>query len=158
MSAHTLQRQIAPGELQTKPTVAAITPIAQQTGNIQRQQIPLQPGPWNPPKNQPIPFYIGNEAHSGIAAQYLANHSGDVVFTNFITISTILNTFRRMGLNPQISALAQSDLNLKPDILNASRRHLYEIKPESSQNLALSEAQIYARIFASAGITYHKSS
>jgi len=118
---------------------------------IQRQLQP-QPGYWNPPGNQPIPFYLGNQAHLGIASFYATNHSGDIVFANFITILTILQEFQRMGLTPKSGALSTKDLGLKPDILNASRRHLYEIKPESSQNLAFTEAQMYARIFAAAGI------
>jgi len=120
---------------------------------IQRQRSPIQPGPWNPPGNQPIFFYLGNEAHRGIAAQYAAAHSGNVVFTNYIPISTILQNLRRMGLNPNAGALSKAQQAVKPDILNASRRHLYEIKPASSLNQARAEAQMYVGILAAAGVT-----
>lgn len=48
---------------------------------------PVEPGPWAPPGEQPIPFYIGNEAHKGIADRYRAAHAGDSVFSNYAAIS-----------------------------------------------------------------------
>jgi hypothetical protein len=141
-------------------TAHELTHVVQQTGgiqtklkSIQRQPSPPQPGPWNPPGNQPIPFYMGNQAHIGIAAQYVAAHPGNVVFANFVPILTILQALRRMGLNPNAGTLSTGQQGLKPDILNASLRHLYEIKPESAQNQALTEAQMYVGLFARAGIT-----
>jgi len=97
---------------------------------------PVGPGPWNPPGNQPIPFYIGNEAHIGIGASYIAAHPGDPVFTNFIPLSSILQQAAMLGLSPNAGALGASDLALKPDILNLAptRRHLFEIKPTSLQS------------------------
>src|SRR5262249_37426957 len=43
---------------------------------------PVEPGPWAPPGEQPIPFYIGNAAHTGIALHYQAAHRGEPVATN----------------------------------------------------------------------------
>jgi hypothetical protein len=115
---------------------------------------PVGPGPWNPPGNQPIPYYIGNQAHIGIGASYSAAHPGDPVFTNFIPLSMILQSATRLGLTPNAGALSAKDSALKPDILNLAptRRHLFEIKPTSLQNTARAEAQMYVGLLAKAGV------
>src|SRR5262249_12718080 len=74
---------------------------------------PVGPAPWNPPGTQPIPFYIGNEAHIGIAASYTAVHPGDLVFTNFIPLSSILRQAVTLGLSANAGTLSASDLALK---------------------------------------------
>ena len=109
---------------------------------------PVGPGPWSPPGRQPIPFYIGNEAHEGIAAEYRAQHPGHVIFTNSIPMSTILAS---LGINPTKAGLGR-DVDLRPDIANVSpARHLYEIKPAGSEALAAAEAGMYVGLFATAG-------
>jgi hypothetical protein len=110
---------------------------------------PIGPGPFTPPGNQPIPFYIGNTAHISIAATYVAEHPGQLVFTNFTPISTILG---RLGANS--SGLSASDLDMKPDIINIdpAKRHLYEIKPQGAESLATTEANLYIAVFARAGV------
>jgi hypothetical protein len=114
----------------------------------------VAPGSWNPPGNQPIPFYIGNEAHVGIAASYVAKHPGDPVFTNFIPLSSILQQARTLGLSLNAGSLSESELALKPDILNLAptRRHLFEVKPTSLQSVGLAEARLYTGLLVAAGI------
>src|SRR5262249_25097915 len=92
---------------------------------------PVGPGPWSPPGRQPIRFYIGNEAHGGIAAEYVAAHLGQAVFTNTISVKTILLS---VGIDPAKTGLG-GDAELQPDIANVSpsKRHLYEIKPKGSE-------------------------
>jgi hypothetical protein len=111
----------------------------------------VNPLPWAPPGGQPIPFYIGNQAHIQIAAYYAAAHSGDVAFYNFTPMSTILNSWTQMG-NTLTGTLSAANAILKPDIANLSRHHLYEIKPVTSQGLAVTEATMYMGLFTSVGI------
>jgi len=111
----------------------------------------VSPSPWNPPGSQPIPFYIGNEAHVGIAASYATAHPADVAFYNFTPLSSIISSWTHMG-NTVTGPLDQSKLDLKPDITNLSRRHLYEIKLQASQAQAVAEASMYAGLFLSVGI------
>ena len=115
---------------------------------------PVGPGAWSPPGNQPIPFYIGTQAHIGVAATYVAAHPGDLVFTNFIPISSILQQAAQVGLTPTPAALSSGQLALKPDILNLSpaRRHLFEIKPQTLQTAGRAEAALYVAALVAAGV------
>jgi hypothetical protein len=113
---------------------------------------PVGPGPWAPPGGQPIPFYIGNTAHIGIALEYLAAHAGDAVATNFTPITTLLDAFTRLGALNNPASLSPGELIARPDIINMTRRHLYEIKPYTGATQAAGEAAWYAAIFAKAGI------
>jgi hypothetical protein len=108
---------------------------------------PVGPGPWAPPGNGWIGFYIGNSAHLGIAAEYRAAHTGQAVFTNFIPMSSILASLR---IDPSVLG---ADAGLKPDIANVSptKRHLYEIKPSGSEHIGGAEAAMYLGLFARAG-------
>jgi hypothetical protein len=108
---------------------------------------PVGPGPWNPPGKQPIPFYIGNEAHVAIALAYVAAHAGQQVFTNAIPFSTILGQIA--GARP--GAVDAANLALKPDIANITLRQLYEIKPLAQLAEAQAKLSLYLGIFATAG-------
>ena len=112
----------------------------------------IGPGPWNPPGKQPIPWYIGNEAHSAIAQVYDSAHLGDITFYNFIEIGTILNSLKRMGVGANSSAVASEELGLKPDIANLTQRHIYEIKSVNGLAEGIAESKMYIRIFKSAGV------
>jgi hypothetical protein len=142
MVTETLEGVSALDELQAQGAVP--DPSVQATGAV-------QPAPWNPPGGQPIPYYIGSEAHVAIAAHYRSEHTGDQVFTNFSPISTILSAWEAMG-NPVTGKTRASSLALKPDIANLSRTHLYEIKPTLSAGLAVAEAKMYQGIFTRAGV------
>ncbi|GAA1857169.1 DUF4157 domain-containing protein [Myceligenerans crystallogenes] len=110
----------------------------------------LTPGPWNP-GSQPVPFYIGNSAHVAIAAFYAAAHATDLAFYNFVPISSIILAAARVA-TPGASSATASQLALKPDIANVTRRHLYEIKPATAQSVGAAEAVLYATAFAAAGL------
>ncbi len=109
------------------------------------------PGPWNPGP-QPIPFYLGNAAHVGIAAAYVAAHVGDAVFTNVISVATILAAARRLGMTIGRNRASVGQLAMQPDIANLTRTHLYEIKPATLQSLGRAEAALYVAAFARAGL------
>jgi len=113
----------------------------------------VMPGPWAPPGNQPIPYYIGNQAHVGITAEYAALHLGDVAFYNYNPMSTIIDAWiNTMGKTANPAALTAKRLGLKPDIANLSRSHLYEIKPKSAEALGSAEARMYLGLFTAVGI------
>src|SRR5262249_18067828 len=112
----------------------------------------VAPGPWSPPGRQPIPFYIGNTAHEEIAEVYRASHLGDRVMLNRFAISTILARLASSGTANNPSAVRPRELQLEPDITNLTRFHLYEIKPQSQESIAASEASFYLGLFVGAGV------
>lgn len=108
------------------------------------------------PGNIPIGFYIGNAAHIGIAAYYTVSHLGEVVFTNFTSIASIVQQIAGMN-QPAPSApiygpASTEQLNGNPDIANLTLHHIYEIKPEGSESLARAEAEWYRDTFLMNGI------
>ena len=118
---------------------------------------PVEPGPWAPPGEQPIPLYIGNEAHAGIAASYVAAHGGEPVLTNTSPLKSILQALAPLlaaqGKTPNVRALSDDDLALRPDITNLTRLHIYEIKPLAAQAAGAAKAAMYVSLFAKAGVT-----
>jgi hypothetical protein len=112
---------------------------------------PVEPGPWAPPGEQPIPLYIGNEAHKGIAAEYKASHVGESVLSNSFPVSTILDSLTRLGRTTNTGTLNEAELGLVPDIVNLTRLHLYEIKPLAAQPLGVAKATMYLGLFRRAG-------
>ena len=77
--------------------------------------------------------YIGNQAHIGIAASYVAAHIGEVVYTNFTPISALLIYATRLGMTNNPALLTAAQLAIRPDITNLTRLHLCEIKPAAAQ-------------------------
>jgi hypothetical protein len=122
------------------------------TAGTNAPPVAVEPGPWALPGDQPIPFYIGNQAHRGIAAEYVAAHVGDRVIANFSPISSILVALRGLGQTPNAGALNDTELGLMPDISNLTRLHLYEIKPVAGQALGAAKATMCAGLFSRAGI------
>ncbi len=122
------------------------------TGAVAAAGGPVMPGPWAPPGQQPIPFYIGLSAHAEIAAFYLAEHPGQAVAVNNVAISTILSRLALLGRPNTPGAVSLAKLGLEPDITNLTRLHLYEIKPQSLESLAAVEAEMYMAIFLAAGV------
>jgi hypothetical protein len=118
---------------------------------------PVESGPWAPPGEQPIPFYIGNEAHKGIAQNYRAAHPGEPIASNTTPMGTILETLRKMraseGQTVDKGALSDGELDVAPDITNLKRLHLYEIKPLAAEAEAAAKAAMYVGLFAKAGVT-----
>jgi hypothetical protein len=96
------QRQPGPGAAPSaEPTLgqnieAAVASVNQTAAGA---PVPIEPGPWEPPGDQPIPFYIGNEAHRAIAEEYRGAHPADRVATNTSPISSIFSgNWRRRGI------------------------------------------------------------
>ena len=114
---------------------------------------PVEPGPWAPPGKQPVPLYIGNEAHKGIADHYVAAHSGEPVVANYAAISSILEALQHLGHKSDPGALSEGELGLMPDITNLKRLHLYEIKPLAAEAAAAVKAAMYVGLFANAGVS-----
>ncbi len=112
----------------------------------------IGPGPWEPPGNQPIPFYLGNQIHDVIGEEYKSKHPGDEVMLNYFPITSILNRFLRHGVLSHPENLTEVEKNGKPDIVNLNRRHLYEIKPKNRISEGVAEASLYALAFAKAGV------
>jgi hypothetical protein len=115
---------------------------------------PVAPGPWQPPGNQPIPFYLGTAAHLAIAAEYRLAHPGDRVETNFTSVETILGYLSQppFNLTPNTRGMRRTRLDGMPDIANLTQRHIYEIKPQGSEALAATEAAWYVASFVTAGV------
>jgi RHS repeat-associated protein len=104
-------------------------------------------GPWSP-GGQPIPCYIGNEAHREIAQAYIDAHPGDEIYVNCVPIYTILD---RMGVDPKDLPMLTQDLGMMPDIFNATTGEVYEIKPKGLLPLAMAEADMYVTALRAGG-------
>ncbi len=104
---------------------------------------------WEPPGKQDPAYYIGNEAHKRIAANYREKHPGERLFMNNTSFVGILGNLRQEVL---LDKLTSKEKLLKPDIFNATKGHLYEIKPANSIGLALTEVVMYQQIFQKLGL------
>jgi hypothetical protein len=113
---------------------------------------PVEPGPWAPPGEQPIPLYIGNEAHAVIAGVYKAAHVGHEIEVNDTAIARLLKILGEMMHEAKPGKLTDAELGLKPDITNLTRLHLYEIKPLTAQGLGAAQAALYLGLFRKVGV------
>ena len=114
---------------------------------------PINPGPWAPPGNQPGGLYVGTAAHNAITVVYREAHPGELIFSNSKPISTILDTLTQLAAaSPNPAALTQEERASRPDIANAARHHVYEIKPAAAQAEAAAKARTYVATFTKAGI------
>jgi hypothetical protein len=112
----------------------------------------MQPGPWSPHGDEPLPLYIGNQAHIAIAAYYSNLHYKEDVQTNSIPLFSILKRLLKNGVEGIDPTALGAEGALRPDILNVTRRLIYEIKPQESQALAAAEVLIYIAALARAGL------
>jgi hypothetical protein len=142
------------------------SPETQAPGGTAPPSVPGQtPGPMSgggmmlgaagavyPRGRQSFSRYIGNVAHRSIADYYKGKHGGQLVFTNYYQVGTLLiEAGLKLGLTPDFSK-ASAGIDLKPDITNIDLLHLYEIKPKFLQSVASGEALMYYGLFRSAGI------
>lgn len=117
--------------------------------------IKVPKGPWQPPGDQPIPFYIGNDAHRVIAQHYEQAHLSDEVRLNNTPIASLLSEFADMGVGPAANkhTKAISDRALRPDITNLTTREIYEIKPAGLESVAAAVVSRNIDVFSSSGVT-----
>lgn len=108
----------------------------------------LTPGPWAPPGNQPAPLYVGREVHEAIAREYVETHGLDRVFTNSMSIGSMLD----FTGNATPNKLSAQERLLKPDIANLTRLHLYEIKSEAEAPAGAAKLATYLAVFNAAGV------
>ena len=89
------------------------------------------PGPWDPPRKQPIRLYIGNRAHALIARHYVDANPNDRIMVNTTPIATIVQWLAKRGVGASLNqhARAVGALALRPDIVNLTTLEVYEIKP-----------------------------
>jgi hypothetical protein len=113
---------------------------------------PINPGSWSPPGDQPIPLYIGNEAHAAIGEAYRDAHPADRVLLNHSPLSSILEVFEAMSQRTRPDVLTDEERLRRPDLTNVSRRHLYEIKPVAAQAAGAAQARMYLSSFEKAGV------
>jgi hypothetical protein len=132
------------------PPVPWLTRLPEEQGDAPAMKTAggtIGPGPFNP-GNQPVECYIGNEVHRAIGAFYQAAHPGQAVFLNTLPISGIVG---RLEL-PRPHGISKTVLTARPDIYNADRQHLYEIKPLSRSSEAIADAVLYQMYFAKVGL------
>lgn len=108
--------------------------------------------PWQLPGGMPGGLYVGVEAHKGIGAYYKASHGGrDDIFLNDLSIASI--ALRLRDLDSAQYGHLRPDLGtaIRPDITDATLRHVYEIKPWRSAKTGAAEARQYVQAFARVG-------
>ncbi len=121
--------------------------IGQAALNAMKAVPGFKAGKWDPPGNQKGGFYIGNAIHASIAERYRRFNLGDSIQTNHISLGAILKD--DFSLNS--SKLSTAQRRLQPDILNVTKRHLYEIKSEKQIANAVIERDIYLEALNLAG-------
>ena len=97
-------------------------------------------------------LYIGNEAHRLIARHCRNAHEGDEVYVNATPIQSILAKLRDNGAAVTDTALTAEQMLLRPDIVNITRMHIYEIKPASAAWAGSAQVALYTGIFARSGV------
>jgi hypothetical protein len=118
--------------------------------------MPIEPGEWRQPGQQPKWLYIGNAVHDAIGKHYQEEHLGQDVAANYFPISSLLGRFEKLaatgGAAVSASALRPDELSRRPDIVNIDLQHLYEIKPKAARAQGAAKARMYMAIFAKAGV------
>jgi hypothetical protein len=142
-SALVTQNEPVPGATGATGTTGAMAGTAMPA--------PIEPLPWMPPGKQPAPLYRGNATHKAIARHYEDKHKGDRIWTNFKSIRSILRDLHRQGHWVDPGRLTEEELNSRPDILNGTRRGLYEIKPKGAAGTGQLEASLYIGALGKAG-------
>jgi hypothetical protein len=95
----------------------------------------------NPDSQMPWELFLGHASHRLIAYMYGVEHPDNRVYYNTETLVFILED----AMVGDASRLRPNERNLRPDILDISRRTLFEIKPWSDQGLqeGRQEARLY---------------
>ena len=107
----------------------------------------IGPGPFEP-GGQPVSCYVGNEVHRAIGRFYRLLHRTDDVFLNMSPISRILD-FAKL---PLPRGTPREVLAARPDIVNLTRRHVYEIKPLGQSDAALTQVVRYQKYLRRVGL------
>lgn len=71
------------------------------------------------------------------------------MLSNFFPISSVLRELRH---NPAPGSVTDVELATRPDIVNLTRLHLYEIKPVAAQTVGAAKAALAVGVFGRAGI------
>ena len=98
----------------------------------------------NPDSQMPWEFVLGNAAHRLIAYMYSVNHPQSEVHYNTKTLFDIV----QRGKLGDPSRLLEDERELRPDIADVRRRHLFEIKPWNEKGLQ--EGRLEVRIYLDA--------
>lgn len=85
----------------------------------------------NPDSEEPYKFFLGNAAHRLITFMYGVNYPESEAYYNTVTIKIVLGR-ARIG---DASRLRPGEPELRPDITDATRRILFEIKPWNDRGL-----------------------
>jgi hypothetical protein len=94
---------------------------------------------------------VGTALHQAIALYYESENAGNTVFSNNDMIRQILTEPPLAGQG-DLSKLNEDQMKLKPDILNATLRVLYEIKPVGQYAAGIRQMVKYLTAFKQAGV------
>jgi hypothetical protein len=159
--------------------LAGAAPLKRQAGSAAPSMMsaaappppgPATPPPWSPPPNMPFGdwdqpkgmpfwFYIGNAAHTAIAAYYSLRHPGPEHIVHLNT-STVLSIIRVLEAAYDFKAgrIRKALSRSKPDIFDFSMEHglppgwVYEIKSVRLAAVAEFEAVFYTMALTLAGV------
>jgi hypothetical protein len=87
-----------------------------------------------------------------IARHYREAHANETVFTNSTPLQSILATLSDRGMAVDAHALDAEQGLLRPDIVNITRMHIYEIKPATAAWAGRGRVALYAGHLARAGV------
>lgn len=107
----------------------------------------IGPGPFDP-RGQPVSCYVGTQVHDTIGNFYRLFHPLDNVRVNTSPIAQIL----RFADLPRPRGTPEEVLAARPDIVNLTRRHIYEIKPLGQSDAALIQMIRYQKYLRRVGL------
>ncbi len=112
---------------------------------------PFKGGGWNPKPGESEGAYIGRGIHDAIATRYRTLHPTDEMVTNSRPLKSIFGRYYPGKAVTQ--GMTEKQLDLRPDILNITKGHLFEIKPLNDIAGAVLQRELYINTMAAAGIT-----
>jgi hypothetical protein len=135
------------GEAASSTSAGSSTDVRPERPMLAMNGDGIGPGPFDP-RGQPVWCYVGNKVHDAIGSFYRLAHRPDDVFLNTSPISQILRDIQL----PTPRGIPQDVLTARPDILNLTRRHLYEIKPLGQNDAALTQLVRYQKYLRRVGL------
>lgn len=134
----------------TQMVEGSLKQIPKAALDVMRNAKQFKGGKWEPKPNQPKDMYVGTEVHDKIAAEYSRKNPADIVVDNYTPMASLLG--KQFGKDVKNLPLSAKERLLKPDIVNVTKKHLYEIKPEKHIANAVVERDVYITLFETAGV------
>jgi RHS repeat-associated protein len=136
---------VGAGEPGTPPTPAEIAQLLKRVADTFHDIV--MPSDATPPGGQSWDFFIGNEVHKAIEQRFLDLNEGSDVYIDTRLDIILLNS----ALGGRAGLLPPGTSALRPDILDATYKRLFEIKPDDDFAGAQEQRDAYLEALHAAG-------